>query len=193
MKAEIKGLIELLTPDVNEVIFGKQISESPPNPYAKFDFISGQRLGRPYKSSTTSDDNPTTAVTEYLQTQRILNVDITWYTKTKTDLLEDIENGKTVINKEAREFVDEFIGKLESSDALDYTRDNTFSILNYNEFEEVDEFLSDVWERRAMIELQINYVTLTSSDIPFISGFSDLTETPAGITGNYENPDGSDL
>jgi hypothetical protein len=193
MQAEIKGLIELLNTELVEVVYGNQIAQSPKNPYAKFEFISGTRLGRPYKSSTYDGVDKPNVVTEHLQTQRQMAVDITWYTKTRSDLLEDIANGVTVVNKEAREFADEFIGALESSNALDYTKDNLFSILGYNEFDEIDNFLSDVWERRAMVELQINYVTLTSSDIPFISGYSDLAQTPATITGEYVNPDGSDL
>ena len=71
--------------------------------------------------------------------------------------------------------------------------DNEFSILNFtNDFQEIDEFLSDVWERRATIEIQINFVGTSTSEIPFISGL-DAGGDPATITGNYTNPDGSDL
>ena len=72
MKANIKGLIDLLNPDLNEIVFGKQISESPPNPYASFRFISGPRLGRPFKSETYDGVNKPNVVTEHLQTQRLL-------------------------------------------------------------------------------------------------------------------------
>jgi len=193
MKAKIKGLIDLLNPDLNEIVFGKQISESPPNPYASFRFISGPRLGRAFKSQTFDGVNKPNVVTEHLQTQRLLNVEIVYYTKTATDLLEDISNGVEVINKEARDFANDFINGLEGSLVLDYMTDNEFSILNFSDdFREVDEYLSDVWERRATIEIQTNFVGYSASDIPFI-GNENPAGTPATITGNYINPDGSDL
>ncbi len=192
MKAKIKGLINLLNSDLNEVVFGKQISESPKNPYASFRFISGPRLGRPFKSTTFDAAKPN-VITEHLQTQRLLNVEIVYYTKTASDLLEDIANGLTVVNKEARDLVNDFINGLEGSLIVDYMTDNEFSILNFNDdFREVDEFLSDVWERRATIELQTNFVGYSSSDIPFI-GNENPVGVAATITGNYVNPDGSDL
>lgn len=193
MKANIKGLIKLLNPDLNEIVFGKQISESPSNPYASFRFISGPRLGRPFKSTTYDAINKPNVVTEHLQTQRLLNVEIVYYTKTASDLLEDVEKGLTVVNKEARIFVDDFVNGLEGSLVLDYMTDNKFSILNFNDdFREIDDFLSDVWERRATIEIQTNFVGYSASDIPFISG-ENPAGTSASITGNFVNPDGSDL
>ncbi len=193
MKAKIRGLIKLLNPDLNEVVFGKQVAESPPNPYASFRFISGPRLGRPFKSTTYDGVNKPNVVTEHLQTQRLLNVEIVYYTKTSSDLIEDTKNGIEVVNKEARDFVNDFVNGLEGSLVLDYMTDNEFSILNFSDdFREIDEFLSGVWERRATIEIQVNFVGYSASDIPFISGL-DAGGDPATITGNYTNPDGSDL
>ncbi len=193
MKAKIKGLIKLLNPDLTEIVFGKQIAESPPNPYASFRFISGPRLGRPFKSTTYDGVNKPNIVTEHLQTQRLLNVEIVYYTKTSSDLIEDTKNGIEVVNKEARDFVNDFVNGLEGSLVLDYMTDNEFSILNFSDdFREIDEFLSGVWERRATIEIQVNFVGYSASDIPFISGL-DAGGDPATITGNYTNPDGSDL
>ena len=77
MKAKIKGLIKLLNPDLTEIVFGKQVSESPKNPYASFRFISGPRLGRPFKTETFDGAKPN-VITEHLQTQRLLNVEIVY-------------------------------------------------------------------------------------------------------------------
>jgi len=150
-------------------------------------------LGRPFKTTTFDGINKPNVVTEHLQTQRLLNVEIVYYTKTESDLLEDSSNGQTVINKTATDFAGDFVNGLEGSLVLDYMTDNEFSILNFtNDFQEVDEFLSDVWERRSTIEIQVNFVGTSTSDIPFISGL-DANSDPATITGNYTNPDGSDL
>ena len=193
MRAEIKGFIELLTPDVTEVVFGKQISQSPKNPYASFDIISNIKLGRAQKQSADSITNPTTRVTETVITQRQMNIQIKWYTKTESAIKEDLQKGITTVDMSAREFADQFTDKLESSSALDYMQDNNFSVLNYTDYSGIDEFLSDVWERRAMIEIQVGFATYSQEEIPFISGFSDLAGTPATIPGNYVNNDGSDL
>ena len=193
LKSNVKSLIELLVPDMNEVVFGKQISDAPPLPYVSFDFISNTKLGRPARKSEDSVISPATAVTEVVETQRITNVDVTFFTKTISDLLEDESNGETIVNKEAQEFSNEFTDGLETTDALLLMADNGFSVLNYTDFLDVDKFLSDSWERRATIELQINHVTVVIKEIPFISGFSDVGGTPATITGTYTNPDGTEL
>lgn len=169
LKSNVKGLIELLSPDLENVVFGKQISSSPKLPYASFSFISNTKLGRPSIRTETSTINPTTALTEIIETQRIANIGITFYSKTTSDLLEDITEGETVISKEAQEFSEEFTDSLEITDSLLFMANNKFSVLNYTDFLDVDSFLSDSWERRATIELQINHVTSISKEIPFIS------------------------
>ncbi len=193
LKANVKSLIELLSPELTNVVFGKQISDAPALPYASFDFISNTKLGRAARKSEDSVISPSTAVTEVVETQRQTNVDVTFFTKTASDILEDKAAGETVIEKEAQEFSNEFTDGLETTDALLLMANNNFSILNYTDFLDVDKFLSDSWERRATIELQINHVTVVTKEIPFISGFSDTGGTPATITGNYQNPDGTDV
>lgn len=192
LKSNVTSLIKLLSPDLENVVFDKQISESPKLPYAAFSFISNTKLGRPSKKTEDSIISPATAVTEIIETQRVTNVGITFYTKTTSDLLEDEANGETIINREAHEFSEEFTDGLETTDALLLMANNNFSVLNYTDFLDVDSFLSDSWERRATIELQINHVTIATKEIPFISGL-DSGGNPASITGNYTNPDGTGI
>ena len=186
------GLVKLLLPDLTNVVFGKQTSDSPALPYAKFDLISNTKIGRAMKSTETSTSNPTTAITEVTETQRITNVDLTVYTKTKSALMEDESNGVEIIDKEAFNFTTEFTDKLESSESLLFMEQNNFAILNYTDFEDIDDFLSDEWERRATIELQVSYISCVAKDIPFI-GNLDSSGDPAAVVGTYLNPDGTEL
>jgi hypothetical protein len=192
LKSNVTGLVKLLLPDLTAVVFGKQISNSPDLPYATFDFVSNTKLGRAMKSTEDSTANPSTAITEVTETQRQTNIDLTFYTKTKSALLEDQSAGVVIVDKEAYDFSEEFTDKLESSDSLLYMEENGFSILNYTDFQDVDQFLSDEWERRATLELQVSYVSSVTKDIPFI-GNLDSNGDPASVTGTYVNPDGTEL
>lgn len=176
----INGLVKELLPELNgKVIQQNQGADSPEKPYCAWRIISEVEVGLAAigeKASLT----PTTSITQVAERTKIASVEFQFYTETK-------QRGAEF---EAREVCNKFLTLLYLQDAKDWAYNNDYSILEVQDYSNLDLHLSDVWERRAACELQVMYIDQAEQDIPFIEYDPDRD---SGITGTYINTDGTEL
>lgn len=156
----IRTVLNISDTDDLKVILKKQGGKSPAKPYVDFQYLGNAGIGAaPLITHTESS----TKLEENISTTRTPILEIQFYTQTEhqalTDDISDYESANDICQR--------FEDNLKSDRAKRLMRETGFSILNTNVIFDLDKFLGDRWERRALIELTMNHATVATNEVEF--------------------------
>lgn len=152
-----KFIKEILNnPDIL-VIRQKQDKGSPSKPYAAYRVLSNQPLGM----SATYHDKNGGGVEETVERKRIATLEIQFFTHTELQAKE-----QSLINYIPANYLAEiFQDKVDLTRSIAYQKLNGFSVLGVKTITDIDAYLGDNWERRALCELRIHETTFVTETV----------------------------
>lgn len=163
LESSINGLIKLLEPDLKAVHqLNQGNKDKSPKPYAGWRIISEVTVGLPELFSTDS----ATYITETVNQQRKVQLEVNFYSNSR-------EFGSLV----ARDYCNSFLAKLYLNSSLMYQESYGLSVLDTQNYSNLDTHLGDKWERRALCELTLLYSEQVSDNIPFIESVKSIKGT----------------
>lgn len=155
------------------VIRQKQDKRSPAKPYCAYRFLSNQPFGSP--AEYYDDIEPALKETIEEKQRRIL--EIQFFTKTEQQAIEE-----TIVDYiSANDLAELFRINSNRPRSRTFQKQNGFSVLSAGTITDIDEYLGDLWERRAVCELKIHTTKLVTEEV-----YSYDPETALNFESNIE-------
>ncbi len=146
----ITGFIKTSSPGIT-VLKQNQEEKAPAKPYAVWRRISAPSQGRALRNYGTTGGSTCFESIDLVKNQKI---EVQFITITEEQAFK-----KGLVDfKVAEELADEFTLRMQSIDSLVFQAENNIGLLSWVDFTAFTQFMGDINEQRAVIELTINYV-----------------------------------
>lgn len=156
----IRTVLGITDSDDLKVIRKNQSGRSPDKPYAAYHYLTNPIVGA---APFISHEDTGLALNEEISNVRTPILEIQFYTKTEDQALtENFSNYES-----ANEICQRFEDNLKSDKVKIFLREKGFSILSTNPVFNLDQFLGDTWERRSVLELTLNHVSVHTNEVEF--------------------------
>jgi hypothetical protein len=132
-----------------KVIKQNSNGKSPSYPYCAWRRVSSNGVGHPI---VTQQD--IVGSEELIERVKVQNVQVEFYSETEEQAVE--KNISPFFT--ASEYADIFLNRIHSYESRAYQKNKKISLLRWTDYSCIDNFLGDVYEERATVELSINYI-----------------------------------
>ena len=157
-----------------EIIRANQGGKSPAKPYVTYLYLGNQTIGA---SPITSHTESAGQVTEYVTSSRTPVLEVQFFTQTEHQALSE----NIASYEDANEIAQRFEDHLKTDRVKRYMREKGFSVLSIQTTTNLDEYLGDRWERRAVVELTMNDISEITNDVESFNHPATFTITAEDI------------